>query len=210
MFSLFKPTTATLRRVIAEQSSLDFTYPAVGATASLLFPLGEGGGEGASITPNTLPEGYVVDRTRVELGKGSDVFARAKTALEHWKQFDLGWLEAYPSDTFLRKGETVVVVARAGGLWWTNAARIVYTIDDQSNESSRFGFAYGTLPGHVESGEERFLIEWNRATDLVLFDILAFSRPRHLLVRLNRRRARAMQKRFAAESAAAMQRAAAS
>ena len=34
MFSLFKPTPATLRRVIAEQSALDFTYPAVGATAN--------------------------------------------------------------------------------------------------------------------------------------------------------------------------------
>ena len=72
--------------------------------------------------------------------------------------------------------------------------------------SSRFGFAYGTLPGHVESGEERFLIEWDHATDIVWFDILAFSRPRHYLVRLNRRRARAMQKRFAVESTAAMQR----
>jgi uncharacterized protein (UPF0548 family) len=194
MFSLLKPTPATLRRVIAEQSALSFTYPEVGATAN-----------GAAI-----PEGYVVDHTRIELGQGPDVFARAKAALEHWKQFDLGWLEAYPNDTFLRKGETVVVVARAGGLWWINAARIVYTIDEQSDTATRFGFAYGTLPGHVESGEERFLLEWDRATDAVSFDILAFSRPRHLLVRLNRRRARAMQKRFAAESASAMQRAAAS
>lgn len=193
MFSLFKPTPAKLRRVIAEQSALDFTYPAVGATAS----------------NTSMPEGFVVDHTRVELGKGPDVFARAKAALERWGQFDLCWLEAYPSDTFLRKGETVVVVARAGGLWWTNAARIVYAIDEGTEAASRFGFAYGTLPGHVESGEERFLIEWDRATDVVSFDILAFSRPRHFLVRLNRRRARAMQKRFAAESAAAMQRAAA-
>ena len=69
---------------------------------------------------------------------------------------------------------------------------------------SRFGFAYGTLPGHVESGEERFLIEWDLETDVVHFDILAFSRLRHFLVRLNRRRARAMQKRFSAEAAAAM------
>jgi uncharacterized protein (UPF0548 family) len=68
----------------------------------------------------------------------------------------------------------------------------------------RYGFAYGTLPGHVESGEERFLIELDHATDTVYFDILAFSRPRHLLVRLDRRRARAMQKRFASEAAAAM------
>ena len=102
----------------------------------------------------------------------------------------------------------MLVVARAGGLWWTNAARIVYTVDEVSASGARFGFAYGTLPGHVESGEERFLIEWDRATDVVYFDIVAFSRPRHPLVRLNRRRARAMQQRFAKEAANAMQQAA--
>jgi uncharacterized protein (UPF0548 family) len=26
----------------------------------------------------------------------------------------------------------------------------------------RFGFAYGTLAQHAESGEERFTVEWNR------------------------------------------------
>jgi uncharacterized protein (UPF0548 family) len=61
----------------------------------------------------------------------------------------------------------------------------------------------------VERGEERFLIEWDRATDKVWFDILAFSQPRHFLVRINHRRARAMQKRFALEATAAMRRAAA-
>ncbi len=49
---------------------------------------------------------------------------------------------------------------------------------------SRFGFAYGTLPGHVESGEERFLVEWDRGDDAVWYDILAFSRPNHVLTRL--------------------------
>jgi hypothetical protein len=116
----------------------------------------------------------------------------------------------------------VLVIARAGGLWWTNAARIVYTMDEAgsaanensadgfraSSHTSRFGFAYGTLPCHVESGEERFLIEWDHTTDRVYFDILAFSRPRHPLVRLNRGRARAMQKRFAAEASAAIAKAA--
>ena len=40
------------------------------------------------------------------------------------------------------------------------------------------------VPGHVESGEERFLVEWDRNTDQVWFDILAFSRPRHILTRI--------------------------
>jgi uncharacterized protein (UPF0548 family) len=70
-----------------------------------------------------------------------------------------------------------------------------------------FGFAYGTLPGHAESGEERFLVEWDRAGGDVWYDLLAFSRPRHVLARLGYPLARRLQNRFAKESAAAMRRA---
>ena len=55
-------------------------------------------------------------------------------------------------------------MGRAIGLWWLNACRIVYVVDE-SGPISKFGFAYGTLPGHVESGEERFLIEWDRGDE---------------------------------------------
>lgn len=190
MFSLRKPSPETLRQVISEQRVLEFSYAAVGET-----------------NDGQMPAAYNVDHTRVELGKGAAAFERARSALERWEQFHVGWLEAFPNDTPLRKGETVVVVARAFPLWCTNAARIVYTIDEATAPVARFGFAYGTLPAHVERGEERFLIEWDRATEVVSFDILAFSRPRHYLVRLTQRRARALQKRFAEQSAAAMKRA---
>lgn len=153
-----------------------------------------------------MPAGFVVDNIRVELGRGRAAFERAKAGLASWRQFELGWLQAFPDDTPIRTDATVLVVARAGGLWWTNAARIVHVLNDDSSANSRFGFAYGTLPGHVERGEERFLIDWDHATDIVWFDVLAFSRPQHFLVRLNRRRARAMQKRFAVEATAALQR----
>ncbi|HEX4413100.1 MAG TPA: DUF1990 domain-containing protein [Lacipirellulaceae bacterium] len=190
MFSLRKPSVDALRHILAFQSTLELTYGAVGATFDQ--------------TP--MPAGYAVDNIRVELGRRRTAFDRAKAGLASWRQFDLGWLQAFPDDTPIRMNESVLVVARAGGVWWTNAARIVHVLDDDSNASSKFGFAYGTLPGHVERGEERFLIEWDHATDIVWFEILAFSRPQHFLVRLNRRRARAMQKRFAAESTAALQR----
>ena len=188
MISFRKPSVESLRRIVTAQSKLEFTYPSVGAT--------QAGGP--------APAGYILDHTRVELGRGSAVFDRARAALERWDQFRLSWLQAFPDDTPIRRGETVIVLARAFGLWWTNAARIVYTIDEPDEPVARFGFAYGTLPGHVESGEERFLIEWDRSTDQVWFDILAFSRPRHFLTRLGRRQARAMQKRFGQQSAAAM------
>ncbi|CAN5528128.1 DUF1990 domain-containing protein [soil metagenome] len=51
-------------------------------------------------------------------------------------------------------------------------ARVVYVID----EPLRKGFAYGTLPGHPESGEEAFIVEF-RDDDSVWLTIRAFSRP---------------------------------
>jgi len=54
---------------------------------------------------------------------------------------------------------------------------VVYVVD----EPDRRGFAYGTLPGHPESGEEAFLIE-RRADGSVWLRIRAFSRPAHPLL----------------------------
>ena len=55
-----------------------------------------------------------------------------------------------------------------------NACRVVYVVDEEE-PIQRYGFAYGTLPDHAETGEERFLVEWNRASGEVWYDILAFS-----------------------------------
>ena len=51
------------------------------------------------------------------------------------------------------------------------------------DEPSRAGFAYGTLPGHPEQGEEAFVV---RLMDdgVVRFDVVAFSRPGSTLTRL--------------------------
>ena len=188
MLSLKKPSAETLRQLVKEQANLPFSYSAVGATAQ------------------TPPAGYVVDRTRIELGVGQSVFQSAKVALQHWEQFRLGWVEAWSPETPLEPGQVVAIMGWAVGLWWLNSCRIVYTVDE-SGPITKFGFAYGTLPGHVESGEERFLIEWDRDADTVWYDILAFSRPNHFLTRLGYRLVRRSQKRFGRDSAAAMFRA---
>ena len=78
---------------------------------------------------------------------------------------------------------------------------------DEEGPVTRFGFANGTLPGHAGVGEERFLVEWDRATGEVWYDILAFSRPQRFLARSGYRYMRWVQKRFGRESAAAMRRA---
>jgi uncharacterized protein (UPF0548 family) len=188
MPSLRKPSAERLRAFVAAQAPLDLTYRAVGATAAV------------------PPAGYVVDHTRVRLGEGAGTFAAAKAALRRWEHFRLGWVEAWPPGAPIQVGQVVAVLARLFGLWWLNACRVVYVVDEQGSVS-RYGFAYGTLPGHAESGEERFTVEWHEADGAVCYDILAFSSPRHLLARLGHPLTRRLQKRFARDSAAAMQRA---
>lgn len=97
----------------------------------------------------------------------------------------------------------MAVRAQVFGLWWLNACRIIYVVDETA-PVRRFGFAYGTLPDHAESGEERFQVEWNRHDNSVWYDILAFSRPNQFLTRLGYPLVRGIQKRFARGSAAAM------
>lgn len=188
MLTLRKPPADLVRQCLTAQAKLPFTYAAVGATA------------------HTPPAGYVVDHTRIKLGEGQAIFNAAKAALQRWEQFQLGWVAPWPCSTPIQPGEVVAVMGRAIGLWSTNCCRIVYIIDEPC-PVNKFGFAYGTLPRHIESGEERFLVEWDRADNSVTYDILAFSRPKKLLTRLGYPMVRRMQKRFARDSAAAMVRA---
>ena len=184
MLTLGKPQSKIVRRFLDAQASLDFTYTGVGTTAT---------------QPLT---GYVIDHTRAKLGRGERVFDMAKSALEQWRQFRLGWVDVWSNETPIREGEVVAVVARVAGVWWLNACRIVYVINDRQ-PVRRFGFAYGTLPDHAESGEERFLLEMDESEE-VWYDILAFSRPRHVLARLAYPYVRVLQRRFGRASVAEM------
>ena len=139
MLLLRQPGPDQIQRFLKDQAQLDFNYDSIGCTSS------------------EPPTDYVVDHTRVRLGSGEVVFEAAKSALENWQQFQLDWLIAWPNCTPIRKGEVVAVLARSIGLWWLNACRIVYVIDE--DERKKFGFAYGTLPDHASFGEERFLVE---------------------------------------------------
>jgi len=191
MFTLSEPSAADIQKLLSQQSNLPFSYAEVGATRG-----------GAAEQPSAL-RGYNVDHNRTQLGRGADVYARAVEALKQWRQFELGWVTLAPRGVNIEKGATVAVNAWACGMWSLNACRVVYVVAE-TEPNSRFGFAYGTLPDHIERGEERFLIEWNRADDSVWYDILAFSQPRHPLVKLGFPVARMMQKRFARDSLAAM------
>jgi uncharacterized protein (UPF0548 family) len=185
MFPTFrKPSPAALRRYLARQEGRRWTYREVGGTAA------------------QPPAGYVIDHTRVCLGEGDDAYAAARAALESWRQFELGWLEPAEPPSTIGEGAVVAILARLMGVWWWNACRVVYVIDEQS-PLPRFGFAYGTLPGHVERGEERFLVEMDQQ-GRVWYDVLAFSRPGSWLARVGYPYVRRVQKRFGRDSSARM------
>ena len=185
MFLLRKPSEELVRKFISSQQDLSFSYSQVGATKS------------------QPPAGYNVDHNRLNLGEGEDTYRRAVSALRSWQQFELGWVTIVPPRQSLEVRTTVAVQAKVFGFWSLNAARVVYVIDESQSKTARFGFAYGTLPDHVERGEERFTVEWC-ADDSVWYDIRAFSRPKHPLVRLGFPMTRMLQKRFVRDSLAVL------
>ena len=186
MFLLKKPSTMEIERFVGSQKNLPFSYREVGATEN-----------------DAPPKGYVMDRYRVKLGEGEEAYKRAREALREWRQFDLGWVSPHPGGAPIEVATTVAVLAGHAGFWSLNSARIIYLVEE-GGDVERFGFAYGTLPGHAERGEERFLVEWSREDDSVFYDVFAFSRPNHPLAWLGYPFVRLLQRRFARDSKEAM------
>ena len=125
------------------------------------------------------PEGFHHDRYQILLGRGIGTFQRASNGLKTWKAHTAPGFRVFPQDEEIRNGATVVVTLGTPFLALAAPCRIVRVID----EASRWGFAYGTLPGHPEEGEEAFVVSIS-PDETVLFEITAFSRPGDPLVRL--------------------------
>ena len=187
MFSLRKPTDEQIRAYLTEVSGSPFTYQDVECTRSDRAP---------------LRPGWNRDQERVLLGRGRGVFGRAREAIRQWRMFPPSVATLCWRDCPIETGQTVGVVYRARPVlcWMLFPATIVYVIDECDHETAadvqRFGFAYGTIADHPEMGEERFLVEWNQATDEVWYDLLAISRPRHWLARIGYPYTRFEQARF--------------
>jgi uncharacterized protein (UPF0548 family) len=162
-----------LAEALAASAGADLTYGPPGVTL---------GAAGLS--------GFRTDRYEAELGAGAEVFARAVAGLRAWAAHRGAGVRVEPPDAPLVEGTTVVVVTRMGPASVLAACRVVAVVD----EPRRFGFAYGTLPLHPESGEEAFLVE-RTADDVVRFRVVAVSRPAHPLARLGAPVARLVQRR---------------
>ncbi|GGM87447.1 hypothetical protein GCM10009721_10450 [Terrabacter tumescens] len=106
-------------------------------------------------------------------------FDGAARDLLGWRMHEQARLRIQASDAQAGVGTVVVMRLGLGPLSLRVPCRVVEVID----EPSRQGFAYGTLPGHPESGEELFVLD--RDTDGVIrFTVTGFSRPASLLARL--------------------------
>ena len=120
-----------------------------------------------------------------------------------WKQFDIGWVELFPRQAPVEIGTVVAVVIRHLGFWSMNGCRVLYHVDGD-DAGCRFGFAYGTLTNHAESGEELFEVFLDPETGDVNYRIRAMSWPQSALARLGEPWVRVLQARFRRHSAAAM------
>jgi len=144
-----------------------FTYSEVGATA------------GATATASPLPAGYrhLRHTTRIASAQdGVDLTALGEWILT-WRMHRALGVGIAPSAPRAAAGVRVDVTLgpRLGPgrrLGVTAPCQVVWSVAD----GTRAGFAYGTLPGHPECGEEAFVLE--RAPDGSLrFTVTAFSRP---------------------------------
>lgn len=128
-------------------------------------------------TRGPLPDGYTHVQRRARVGSGRDRFDSVAQTVMTWGLQRGAGISVRTSGP-IAVGAVAILRLAVGPLGVNAPARVVYVVD----EPERRGFAYGTLRGHPESGEEAFVVELtdDGAVDLV---ITAFSRPATLLAR---------------------------
>ncbi|MEV6106677.1 DUF1990 domain-containing protein [Streptomyces sp. NPDC051940] len=127
---------------------------------------------GATRNP-TLPSGYRHLSHTARLGEGEAVFTAAAEAVLSWEMHrHLIGVRIQADGPRAVRGAHVEVTLGAGPLRITAPCEVVWTVDDEH----RAGFAYGTLPGHPERGEEAFVVTLAEDGGVTL-TVRAFSRP---------------------------------
>jgi uncharacterized protein (UPF0548 family) len=181
LFLVRRPSDGKLAQILVELGDAPFTYDEVGATAH----------------PDDLPAGYHHVRVTCVVGHGDAAFAAAVGGIRGWRLHRRQGFRVMPADPPVEVGTSVAVDVPLVAVHVIATCRIAWVVD----EPDRFGFGYGTLPVHPESGEEAFVVERDAARNgggEVRLAITAFSRPRHPLVRMagpvaRRQQARATQ-----------------
>jgi uncharacterized protein (UPF0548 family) len=143
---------------VSALESAAFTYSEIGATATV------------------TPSGFQAFTRNRRLNRRD--FQSAAEELLAWRVHERAGLTVAASSHHVTAGAVVKMTVGIKPLALHIPCRVVYLIE----EPQRSGFAYGTLPGHPESGEELFLLEQN-PDDSITFTIKAFSKPASALAR---------------------------
>ncbi|MET9445518.1 DUF1990 domain-containing protein [Streptomyces sp. NPDC006610] len=152
---------------------MSFTYEDVGATREAGF----------------CPPGFHSLHVRSRIGEGQDVFRRAADAVRTWEMHRAVGVGIEASADRAAPGVDVTVTL-AGVV--KAPCRVVWTVD----EHRRAGWAYGTLPGHPECGEEAFLVD-RTGDGTVWLTVTAFSRPARWYARAGGAATRGLQHAYA-------------
>lgn len=135
---------------LRDLAALPLTYSEVGATAG------------------PLPAAYHHVQKSAVIGRGRSRFEEAADKGMRWGMLRGACLRIEATTEVAAVGSEVIVHLGPLGA----PCRVVYLVDDPD----RRGFAYGTLPGHAETGEELFVVRYDPATDEVFAEVTAFSR----------------------------------
>ncbi|NIL79065.1 DUF1990 family protein [Rhodococcoides kroppenstedtii] len=148
----------------ASYRAAPLTYPEVGGTASESMP----------------SAGYHHVRESRPLGRGVELFDEAARRLLRWDMHRGAGLAVRA--TAVEAEPDAIVVLGLGPI--RIPCRVVDVIDDRTDARRERGFAYGTLPGHPERGEERFVVRYDERTGAVSAHIRAFSTAGNAVVAL--------------------------
>lgn len=126
---------AARRRLFRLGLLSDLSYPEAGMTGR-----------------DPMPEGYRHLRLRERVGSGQAAFDKLAEGILSWSLHGRSGLRTRPDTPRVKLGSRVELGFGVGPARIKAPCRVVRLID----EPGRSGFAYGTLAGHPETGEESF------------------------------------------------------
>ncbi|SOE01336.1 DUF1990 family protein [Blastococcus haudaquaticus] len=126
-----------------------------------------------------VPAGFRGAHRRAVVGRGRGDFQRAAAAVFDWRAQRGAGLRVRATGPSSEPGTVVVLTAGLPRLGYDIPCRVVWARTDGDER----GFAYGTLPGHPESGEECFLVRLT-PDGAVVYEIRVFFRLASPLARL--------------------------
>lgn len=155
---LRRPDESGLAELLARCSDAALTYAPLGGSLNGVVPAG-------------------LHRHRWSIPLPDSAFERAKEAISAWRVHRGAGLSVI-ADGPIAVGTNIAMSAPLPLGFVDVTCRVVAVVD----EERRYGFAYGTLPVHPETGEEAFIVV--RDNDGLRFEVRAVSAPRHPIARL--------------------------